>query len=62
MKRRLEDQIRELCAQVVAAPESPEWINILRQLTTALQEHTRRMRKLITETPIRGERRSVDEV
>jgi hypothetical protein len=62
MKRRLEDRIRELCAKAVATPETPEWNNILQQLANALHEHTRRMRKLITEVPIRVERRSVDQI
>jgi hypothetical protein len=58
MKRRLEDRIRELCAEVVTTPEAPEWNEILQQLTAALHEHTRRMRKLIAELPVRTERRS----
>jgi hypothetical protein len=61
MNRRLEDRIRELCAKVVHSPSTPEWNEILRELSTALHEHTRRMRKLIMELPIRRERRSADQ-
>ena len=61
MNRRLEDRIRELCAKVVVTPGTPEWNEILRELSEALHEHTRRMRKLITELPLRGERRCVDQ-
>ena len=61
MNRRLEDRIRELCAKVLVNPSTPEWNEILRELSTALHEHTRRMRKLIAELPIRRERRSADQ-
>jgi hypothetical protein len=61
MNRRLEDRIRELCAKVMVNPSTPEWNEILRELSTALHEHTRRMRKLIAELPIRRERRSADQ-
>jgi hypothetical protein len=60
MNRRLEDRIRELCAKVVSTPITPEWNKSLQQLTAALREHTRRMRNLITEFPMRPERRSAD--
>jgi hypothetical protein len=62
MKRRLEDRIREFCIQAVTMRDTPEWNNILQQLTAALHEHTRRMRTLIAELPIRTERRSVYQV
>ena len=61
MNRRLEDRIRELCAKVVNNPGTLEWNEILRELSTALHEHTHRMRKLIMELPVRGERRSADQ-
>jgi hypothetical protein len=60
MKRRLEDRIRDLCAEVVNTQDSPEWNNILQNLAAALHEHARRMRKLLVELPVRTERRSAD--
>jgi hypothetical protein len=62
MNRRLEDRIRELCAKVVSMPDTPEWNKTLQQLTAALQEHARRMRKLVAELPMRTDRRSAGEV
>jgi hypothetical protein len=62
MKRRLEDRIKELCAQVVTTADTPERNKILQRLTTALYEHTRRMRTPITELPVQTERRSLDQV
>ncbi len=61
MNRRLEDRIRELCAKVVRMPDTPEWNKTLQQLTAALQEHARRMRKLVAELPMRTDRRSAGE-
>ena len=43
--RRLEDRIRQLCAQAVTA-QDPELHGILSSLQSALREHTDRLRKL----------------
>lgn len=57
-RRRLEDQIRELCARAVVTPESAELDEIFRQLRAALHEHTERLRRLATKAPMPTERRS----
>jgi hypothetical protein len=63
MNRRLEDRIRNLCAEVVSAPDTSEWNSkVLQQLTAALHEHARRMRRLIADLPLRTERRAADQV
>ena len=56
----MEDRIKELCAEEVATPESPELNEILKQLQAALSEHTLRMRRLAAELPFRAKRRSAD--
>ena len=58
MERRLEDQIRKLCAEVVNTPDADEWDEIILELNTALREHIRRARKPLTEFAIQEERRS----
>jgi hypothetical protein len=58
MERRLEDQIRKLCAEVVNTPDAGEWDEIILELNTALREHIRRARKPLTEFAIQEERRS----
>jgi hypothetical protein len=61
--RRLEDRIRELCAEAVMA-RGPELGPILSKLRSALQEHNERLRKtaaaklLSLEKGSRPERRS----
>jgi hypothetical protein len=45
MNDTLTDQIRELCAKVVNAPE-PELEPVLADLRLALQKHTRQLREL----------------
>jgi len=60
LHRRLEDRIRELCAKLIAKPETPDWNEILRDLKTALRQHSRRMRALMLELPLRPERRSAE--
>lgn len=57
MLRRLDDRIKELCAQAVATRESAELDEILRQLQTALHEQSQRVRKMLSDYP-RVERRS----
>jgi hypothetical protein len=43
--RRLEDQIRELCAKALATPDSEqEFFSVMTQLKAALHEHTKRLR------------------
>ena len=55
MPRRLEDRIKDLCVKAIAAPDSRESNEILRQLQDALHEHNERIRKLAAS---REERRS----
>jgi len=43
--RRLEDKIRQLCAQAIAAPPS-EFDPAIAELKLALHEHTERLRQL----------------
>ena len=43
--RRLEDRIRELCAKTLTAQGSAELEPIFSELTSALHEHTERLRK-----------------
>ena len=45
MRRRLEDRIRELCAKAVSAADD-ELEPIIRELRTALREHSQRLRQL----------------
>ena len=58
MERRLEDQIRKLCAELVNTPDVGEWDEIILELNTALREHIRRARKPLTEFATQEERRS----
>jgi hypothetical protein len=53
MPKSLDNRIRELCAEAVATPESPELEEILRQLQEALHEHTNRLRKMVASYPVR---------
>lgn len=57
MRRRLEDQIRETCGQVVATSDPAELATAIKELRRALREHTQRMRKLIVAKRISPERR-----
>ena len=45
MLRRLEDRIRELCAQTIVARGANELEPIFSELKSALHEHTERLRK-----------------
>ncbi len=47
--RRLEDRIQALAAQAVAAQNSEELNDVIRQLRAALREHADRLRKLAAE-------------
>jgi len=44
-KRRLDDRIRELCQQALAARDAGESDTILAELRSALHEHSRRVRR-----------------
>jgi hypothetical protein len=55
--RRLDDRIRQLCAQAVATTDADELIRILGQLTSALRAHTERVRQLAVIRPTPPERR-----
>lgn len=44
----MEDRIRDLCAKVVAAPES-ELQPVLTELQLALRDHTTRLRQMVAE-------------
>src|SRR6266699_3987771 len=43
--RRLDDRIRELCQQAIAARSADELDTILAELRSALDEHSKRVRK-----------------
>jgi hypothetical protein len=58
MSPRLEDRIKQLCAKAVTTPESPELNEILKQLQSALHEHTERLRGIVAARHIPEERRS----
>jgi hypothetical protein len=51
MFQRLEDRIRQLCVKALATPQSAELDEILRELKSALAEHTRRLRALAAAYP-----------
>jgi hypothetical protein len=55
--RRLEDQIRELCAKAVVTTEPAELSAVLEQLTRALHVQVERLRKQATERSLPAERR-----
>ena len=57
MPQRLDDRIRELCAQAVTTNDSAELHNILKELRAAIHDHTKRLRKLAV-SPVPPERRS----
>ena len=44
--RRLEDRIRELCSKAVAADDSANFREVMRELREALREHSNRLREL----------------
>ena len=48
----LEDRIRELCSQAVAADDAQELNRILGELKLALHEHTERLRAMLSLYPI----------
>jgi len=46
--RRLEDQIRQLCAKALATPDSEqEFFSVMKQLKAALHEHAKRLRGMV---------------
>jgi hypothetical protein len=55
--RRLEDRIRKLSAEAVAATDPVETNRILEELSSALRSHVERMRELASDRALRGERR-----
>jgi hypothetical protein len=58
MSPRLADRIKELCAKAVTTPDSPELNEILKQLQSALHEHTERLRGIVASRDTHTERRS----
>jgi uncharacterized coiled-coil protein SlyX len=48
----LEDRIRKLCSQAVAADDEEELNRILAELKQALHEHTERLRAMLSLYPI----------
>jgi hypothetical protein len=58
MLRRLEDRIRDLCANAVASQDSPEFHEVFEQLRAALHEHNERLRKSSTEPQLLQRRRT----
>jgi|HubBroStandDraft_2_1064218.scaffolds.fasta_scaffold131486_2 hypothetical protein len=58
MARRLEDRIRRLCAEAVAAKDAADANAVLQQLSSALHEHVQRLRSnIVTPAPFFPERR-----
>jgi hypothetical protein len=55
--RRLEDRIRKLSAEAVAANDPSEANRILEELTVALRDHVERLRQLATARSVPPERR-----
>ena len=55
--RRLEDRIRRLSAEAVAADDPAEANRILEELTVALRDHVDRLRQLATARSVPAERR-----
>jgi hypothetical protein len=55
--RRLEDRIRKLCADAVAAADFSELNTTLEKLSSTLREHTRRVRQLAAASPTLERRR-----
>jgi hypothetical protein len=58
--RRLTDRIKELCEKVQDHTE-PEWNRLLRELQSAIQEHTLRLYNLSAATALAGPPNSVRE-
>lgn len=56
--RRLEDRIRELLDKAISTSDSTELNVILQDLNYALREHSKRLRKLVTESLIKPNRRA----
>ncbi len=57
--RRLEDRIRTLCTQAVAATDPDELSEIIEQLTAAMRKHVIRVRQLAAMRPTPPERRQL---
>ena len=55
--RRLEDRIRDLCAQALVVDEPAQLNSILEQLSIALHEQVERLRKRAAGTSLQPERR-----
>ena len=58
MFRRMEDKIRRLSEQLLAAQDDQELTAILAELRTALHQHVERLRARVATYPIVVERRS----
>ena len=58
--RRLEDRIRELCANAVAIPESAEFTMAMEQLKDALHEHAEHLRSMASNLGESPQRRRSD--
>ncbi len=58
--RRVEDRIRELCAQAIYTKE-PEWGDVIRELQQAIREHMIRVANLATAATLPGARDVVSE-
>jgi hypothetical protein len=54
MLRRLEDRIRELCANTITARTGDELESVLIRLKSALHEHTERIRKVAADKLLNG--------
>ena len=58
MERRLEDQIRDLFAKIVATDDIGEVQTLSAQLQAAISEHINRLREKVVGYPVATERRS----
>jgi hypothetical protein len=55
--RRLKDRIDALCAKAIAAPEGPEFDEIINELREAMREHAESLRKMVRDIPKPDRRR-----
>jgi Mg2+ and Co2+ transporter CorA len=58
MMRRIEDRIRRLCQQLLAAKDDPEQIGRLGELRRELHLHIERLRATVAQYPLVVERRN----
>jgi hypothetical protein len=62
MLRRVEDEIRSLCKQLLAGKDDEQLIEKLVELRAALRLHIERMRARVVDYPVMTERRRQDRI